>query len=101
MSRRFDLSSRLLFRVSLLKLAGEDHVLIVSFHHIVSDGWYYVVEVRLRAAHDYGPKAYSGRIWFIWAADDMDKAWRNLKRLVPACRASNASHSPRHARRTV
>jgi amino acid adenylation domain-containing protein/non-ribosomal peptide synthase protein (TIGR01720 family) len=37
--RRFDLSEGPLFRPSLLRLAPEEHVLLVSFHHIVADGW--------------------------------------------------------------
>jgi amino acid adenylation domain-containing protein len=35
----FDLSAGPLFRAALLRLAAEDHVLLVSMHHIVSDGW--------------------------------------------------------------
>jgi amino acid adenylation domain-containing protein len=35
----FDLAHGPLLRVKLLKLAEEDHVLLRTFHHIVSDGW--------------------------------------------------------------
>ena len=35
----FDLVNGPLFRVALLKLSEQDHVLQVSTHHIVSDGW--------------------------------------------------------------
>jgi amino acid adenylation domain-containing protein len=35
----FDLSKAPLFRARLFVLAPEDHVLVVTFHHIVSDGW--------------------------------------------------------------
>jgi amino acid adenylation domain-containing protein/non-ribosomal peptide synthase protein (TIGR01720 family) len=35
----FDLSVGPLLRVSLLKLADEEHVLLLTLHHIVSDGW--------------------------------------------------------------
>jgi len=35
----FDLSRGPLIRVKLLRLAGEDHVLLVTMHHIVCDGW--------------------------------------------------------------
>jgi len=35
----FDLANGPLFRCRLLRLAEEDHVLMVTFHHIVSDGW--------------------------------------------------------------
>jgi amino acid adenylation domain-containing protein len=35
----FDLARGPLVRVTLLRLAQEDHVLLLSLHHIVSDGW--------------------------------------------------------------
>jgi len=35
----FDLAHGPVLRVKLLKLAEEDHVLLRTFHHIVSDGW--------------------------------------------------------------
>ncbi|HEU4558161.1 MAG TPA: amino acid adenylation domain-containing protein, partial [Longimicrobium sp.] len=35
----FDLAAGPLFRATLLRLGGEDHVLLLSMHHIVSDGW--------------------------------------------------------------
>jgi hypothetical protein len=37
--RRFDLKNGPLFRARLLKLADQDHMLLVTMHHIVSDGW--------------------------------------------------------------
>ncbi|HEU0079643.1 MAG TPA: condensation domain-containing protein, partial [Longimicrobiaceae bacterium] len=37
--RAFDLSAGPLFRASLLRLGEEEHVLLLSMHHIVSDGW--------------------------------------------------------------
>lgn len=37
--RAFDLESGPLIRVSLLKLAVEEHILLLTLHHIVSDGW--------------------------------------------------------------
>ncbi|HEV2150064.1 MAG TPA: amino acid adenylation domain-containing protein [Longimicrobiaceae bacterium] len=37
--RPFDLSAGPLFRAGLLRLGSEDHVLLLSVHHIVSDGW--------------------------------------------------------------
>ncbi|HEU4557353.1 MAG TPA: condensation domain-containing protein, partial [Longimicrobium sp.] len=37
--RTFDLSVGPLFRPALLRLDAEDHVLLLSMHHIVSDGW--------------------------------------------------------------
>ena len=38
-ARPFDLSAGPLFRARLLRLGAEDHVLLLSVHHIVSDGW--------------------------------------------------------------
>jgi amino acid adenylation domain-containing protein len=35
----FDLRRGPLFRPALLKLAGEEHILLLNMHHIVSDGW--------------------------------------------------------------
>ncbi|WP_420126162.1 amino acid adenylation domain-containing protein [Longimicrobium sp.] len=35
----FDLAAGPLFRAVLLRLAADDHVLLLSMHHIVSDGW--------------------------------------------------------------
>ncbi|HEV3052990.1 MAG TPA: condensation domain-containing protein, partial [Longimicrobium sp.] len=37
--RGFDLSAGPLFRAVLLRLGAEDHMLLLSMHHIVSDGW--------------------------------------------------------------
>jgi amino acid adenylation domain-containing protein len=37
--RPFDLSQGPLLRVTLLRLAPEQHVLLLAMHHIVSDGW--------------------------------------------------------------
>ena len=37
--RPFDLSAGPLFRAALLRLDDMEHVLIVTMHHIVSDGW--------------------------------------------------------------
>ncbi|MFL5539051.1 MAG: condensation domain-containing protein, partial [Longimicrobiaceae bacterium] len=38
-ARPFDLSAGPLFRAALLRLGEEDHVLLLSMHHIVGDGW--------------------------------------------------------------
>ncbi|MEM7353055.1 MAG: amino acid adenylation domain-containing protein, partial [Acidobacteriota bacterium] len=38
-SSPFDLQQGPLFRVCLIRLAAEDHVLLAAMHHIVSDGW--------------------------------------------------------------
>ena len=37
--KRFDLSVLPLIRVNLLQLADEEHMLLITVHHIVSDGW--------------------------------------------------------------
>lgn len=37
--REFDLARGPLLRTTLLKLGAEEHVLLVTMHHIVSDGW--------------------------------------------------------------
>jgi acyl carrier protein len=38
-ARPFDLAEGPLFRASLLRVADEEHVLLLCIHHIVSDGW--------------------------------------------------------------
>ena len=37
--RPFDLSAGPLFRAQLLRLSAVDHVLLLTLHHIISDGW--------------------------------------------------------------
>jgi amino acid adenylation domain-containing protein len=37
--RAFDLAAGPLFRAALLRLGTEEHVLLLSMHHVVSDGW--------------------------------------------------------------
>jgi 3-oxoacyl-(acyl-carrier-protein) synthase/aryl carrier-like protein len=44
--RLFDLAAGPLVRVTLLRLAGDDHVLLWTYHHIVFDGWSPTVFVR-------------------------------------------------------
>ncbi|RMF30995.1 MAG: non-ribosomal peptide synthetase, partial [Chloroflexi bacterium] len=48
--RPFDLAHGPLLRVQLLKLDDEEHVVLVTMHHIVSDGWSMGVFVREIAA---------------------------------------------------
>lgn len=36
---RFDLARGPLIKVSLLQMASEEHILLLNFHHIVTDGW--------------------------------------------------------------
>ena len=56
--RPFDLARGPLLRAALLRLADEEHVLVVVMHHIVSDGWSMSVLVRevgaLYKAHGEG-----------------------------------------------
>jgi amino acid adenylation domain-containing protein len=44
--RPFSLRRGPLFRFGLVRLAAEDHVLLATFHHVVSDGWSLGVLVR-------------------------------------------------------
>jgi amino acid adenylation domain-containing protein len=44
--RPFDLAAGPLLRMSLLRLGREDHVLLVTMHHVVSDGW--SIEILIR-----------------------------------------------------
>jgi hypothetical protein len=37
--RRFDLSQGPLWRAGLIKLADDEHVLFITMHHIITDGW--------------------------------------------------------------
>ncbi|WP_130904172.1 non-ribosomal peptide synthetase [Pseudomonas sp. Sample_22] len=57
-ARPFDLQHGPLLRVSLLQLDAEDHVLVLTLHHIVTDGWSMGVLIeefsRLYAAHCQG-----------------------------------------------
>ncbi|MES2936867.1 MAG: non-ribosomal peptide synthase/polyketide synthase [Pseudomonadota bacterium] len=57
----FDLAQGPLLRVGLLKLAEQEHVLLLTMHHIVSDGWSMDVLVnevaRIYRAHSQGEDA--------------------------------------------
>jgi acyl carrier protein len=44
--RPFDLAQGPLLRISLLRLAPEEHVLLTTMHHIISDGWSIGVFIR-------------------------------------------------------
>ena len=48
--RPFDLARGPLLRATLLRLGGDEHVLLLTMHHIVSDGWSMGVFVRELAA---------------------------------------------------
>ncbi len=47
----FDLGRGPLFRAALLRFSGDEAVLVLSFHHIVADGWSYELLAREVAAH--------------------------------------------------
>jgi amino acid adenylation domain-containing protein len=47
----FDLARGPLLRVRLLRLAADEHVLLVILHHIIADGWSSAVLIREVAAH--------------------------------------------------
>ncbi|HEV7398617.1 MAG TPA: amino acid adenylation domain-containing protein [Pyrinomonadaceae bacterium] len=49
-ARPFDLEGDPLLRVQLLRLSAEEHALLVTMHHIISDGWSIGVFVREVAA---------------------------------------------------
>ncbi|HEX6719209.1 MAG TPA: condensation domain-containing protein, partial [Pyrinomonadaceae bacterium] len=48
--RPFDLTQLPLFRVTLMRLSKDDHVLLMTMHHIISDGWSTDVMVKELAA---------------------------------------------------
>ncbi len=49
-SRPFDLSHGPLWRTLLLRLSADEHIVIVTMHHIISDGWSSAILVREIAA---------------------------------------------------
>jgi hypothetical protein len=54
-ARAFDLSRAPLLRVSLLRLAERDHILLVTAHHIIADGWSFDILFReLASFYDAG-----------------------------------------------
>jgi surfactin family lipopeptide synthetase A len=48
--RPFDLAQAPLFRVTLIRLSDRSHVLLLTMHHIISDGWSMDILVRELAA---------------------------------------------------
>ncbi|MGW1984049.1 non-ribosomal peptide synthetase [Streptomyces collinus] len=55
-ARRFDLTRPPLLRLTLLRTGPLSHRLLLTYHHIVLDGWSWPVLVReLLALHDAGP----------------------------------------------
>jgi amino acid adenylation domain-containing protein len=60
--RPFDLQSGPVFRPLLLRIAPEDHLLVVSLHHIAGDGWSMGLLVReLAILYSFPPLPEAGR----------------------------------------
>ena len=59
--RGFELSKDRMMRVKLIKLGADDHVLMITMHHIVADGWSVGIFIRefkkLYEAYDRGEEA--------------------------------------------
>ncbi|MFG2298919.1 amino acid adenylation domain-containing protein [Streptomyces sp. NPDC048603] len=49
--RPFDLAAEPAFRAALLRVAEDDHVLVLAMHHIVSDGW--SLDILLRDLREF------------------------------------------------
>jgi amino acid adenylation domain-containing protein len=58
-ARPFDLERGPLFRAALVRLAAEEHVLVLDMHHIVADGWSFGVLFR-ELAELYGALCAGG-----------------------------------------
>ncbi|WP_316976892.1 non-ribosomal peptide synthetase [Shumkonia mesophila] len=85
-SHRFDLGRAPLFKVALLRLGAERHVLLVNVHHIVSDAWSVSVMIgemlRLMRGDDLPPLRLHYKDYALWEATDLQspaalkaKAW--------------------------
>ncbi|HEY6321221.1 MAG TPA: condensation domain-containing protein, partial [Thermoanaerobaculia bacterium] len=62
-ARPFDLASGPLLRASLLRLGPDDHVLTLTLHHIVSDGWSFeVMANELAALYDAATESRPPRL---------------------------------------
>jgi len=78
----FDLAAALPIRWALLRLADDDHVLLINIHHIVADGWslgilYRELGTLYRAAHEGAPNPlpplpiqYAD--WAVWQRERLD-----------------------------
>jgi hypothetical protein len=114
--RSFDLKTGPLLRARLLKLADQEHMLLVTVHHIVSDGWSIGVFSDEVAAHYQGllsgerpalpdlPLQYAD--YAIWknehgqgAASDQHRSyWQTQLANLPVCEIP--SDDPRPATKT-
>ena len=92
----FDLTTAPLMRVDLVRLAGRDHVLLVTIHHIVSDGWSVGVLLRdfatVYTGHDQPPLTYRYADHTHWqrtrlasgALDDQLTYWQDRLHALPS-----------------
>jgi amino acid adenylation domain-containing protein len=108
----FDLTTAPLLRVELVRLAEHDHVLLVTIHHIVSDGWSVGVLLRdfaaLYTGHDLPPLTHRYADHTRWqrarldggALDDQLAYWHDQLRGLPVLTLptdrSRQTHGPRH-----
>ncbi len=101
MARPFDLRADALLRISLFKVAPNDHVLVMVQHHIVSDGWsmQLMVEelVQLYAAYSQGREAALPALpiqypdYAVWQREWMEAGERSASwRTGSACWVANS-----------
>ncbi|MQT54794.1 non-ribosomal peptide synthetase, partial [Pseudomonas sp. FSL R10-2398] len=88
MRQPFDLRTGPLLRVLLLKVAADEHVLVLTVHHIAADGWSMQVMVdefsQLYRGHELPPLAVSYADYAVWQRDGLQagegerqlNAWR-------------------------
>ncbi|WP_282363322.1 non-ribosomal peptide synthase/polyketide synthase [Pseudomonas sp. PS01297] len=88
MRQPFDLRTGPLLRVLLLKVADDEHVLVLTVHHIAADGWSMQVMVdefsQLYRGHELPPLAVSYADYAAWQRDGLQagegerqlNAWR-------------------------
>src|SRR5262249_40664371 len=61
--RAFDLARGPLFRVKVLRLSDDDHILVVTLHHVISDGWSMMLFFRdLTVLYDSILHGYQSRL---------------------------------------
>ncbi|MEU2790657.1 amino acid adenylation domain-containing protein [Streptomyces sp. NPDC007100] len=85
-TRRFDLARPPLLRVALIRLAAEEHLLLVTHHHMLLDGWSLPLVFRdlfalyAHAGNDRGrpPAPFADYLRWLGAQDDerAAEAWR-------------------------
>ena len=80
-----DLADESAFRVAVIRTAGDRHRIVLTFHHIVVDGWSLPIVLQEIFACYYGqrlPAAVSYRSFLTWLAgrdsDAARAAWREV-----------------------